>query len=123
MLAVLQLLLDSPHLVGNLVCSCNLHVGGEASHHQLWVREQRSNASESYDKHALYIPRVLTPGPEHLFCGEPFARSHRQAVTGLGNKHGFLITVLTAHWDASHTIENIVSIITKFLSIWSSIIY
>lgn len=40
LLAVLQLLLDPPHLIGNLMCSCNLHMGGEASYHQLWAKEQ-----------------------------------------------------------------------------------
>lgn len=40
LLAVLQLLLDPPHLIGDLVCSSNIHVGGEASYYQLWAKEQ-----------------------------------------------------------------------------------
>lgn len=46
-----------------------------------------------------------------LFCGEPFARNHRQAITGLGSECGSLNTVLTAHWDASHLIKKVGSII------------
>lgn len=46
-----------------------------------------------------------------LFCGEPFARNHRQAIIGLGSECGSLNTVLTAHWDASHLIKKVGSII------------
>lgn len=40
LLAVLQLLLDPPYLIGNLMCSRDLHVGRKASYHQLWAEEQ-----------------------------------------------------------------------------------
>lgn len=40
LLAVLQLLLDPPYLIGNLMCSGNLHVGRKASYHKLWAKEQ-----------------------------------------------------------------------------------
>ena len=58
LLAVLQLLLDPPHLIGDLMRSCNLHVGGEASYHQLWAKEQG-------------VRGLCGPTHAHMYPGSP----------------------------------------------------
>lgn len=46
LLAILQLLLDSSYFIGDLVCSRNLHVCGEASYHKLQGAESEASVAQ-----------------------------------------------------------------------------
>lgn len=91
LLAVLQLLLDPAHLVGNLMRSRNLHVGGEASYHQLQAKEQgiRCLCGPTYAHASLCTPRETevprastSPSSEGTFSwSERFLAYHRQLTT------------------------------------------
>lgn len=48
LLAVLQLLLDSSHLIGNFMCSRNLHMDREASYHQLKAKGKDQTTPKSH---------------------------------------------------------------------------